>query len=212
MQKVLIFTSNQVNMKLIKLSALPLLFCCILASSCEKEYNENGTEYVKNDLPVTGAQVSPQASPSSGTGKLTASYSKRTKLLTYSLTWSGLSDSVMAIRISGPAPVGYGAFRAGYAPAAATADTTTPYNVLQQVTGTLLTSANTSQFVSTKKLPATGSYTGTILIDGVKFKEVDLMNGLYFITIHSKTILPGTAPANLFYRWYGEIRAQLKVN
>lgn len=198
-------------MKLIKLTALPLLVCCVLASSCEKEFNEEGTEFRKNDLPVTGAQVAPQASPSSGTGKLTASYSKRTKVLTYSLTWSGLSDSVMAIRISGPAPTGYGAFRAGYSPSNATADTTTPYNVMQQVTGSLLNSANSNQYVSTKKLPSSGSYTGTVLIDGVKFKEVDLLNGLYFITIHSKTVLPGTAPASLFYRWYGEVRAQLKV-
>ncbi len=211
MQKVLIFTSNHVNMKLLKLTALPVLFFSVLfITSCEKGENHNKPfEYVKGDIPITGAQVAPTPSPSSATGKLNVSYSKKTKVLTYSLSWSGLSDSVMAIRISGPAPAGYGSFKSGYSPAAATADTTTPYNVLQQVAGSVLSSANSTLVTSTRKLPATGSYNGSVLIDGVKLKEQDLLNNLYYITVHPKTVLPGTAPASLFYRWYGEIRAQI---
>ena len=46
-------------------------------------------------------------------------------------------------------------------------------------------------------LQKSGTYTGNLLIDGVKFKESDLLSGLYYINMHT-TPNPG-----------GEIRGQI---
>lgn len=200
-------------MKLFKLTVLASLCFALFAglSSCEKDAEKDRVNvYMKSDIPMTGAQIAPTPSPSAATGKLTVSYDKRVKTLNYTVSWTGLSDSVMAIRLSGPAPVGYSSLRAGYSPASLTADTTTPYTVFQQVAGSVLVSTNTSAVVSTKKLPPTGSFSGSVVIDGVKLKEADLLNSMYYITVHPKTTLPGTPPASLFYRWFGEIRGQVK--
>ena len=47
------------------------------------------------------------------------------------------------------------------------------------------------------KSATAGSYTGTLLIDGVSIKEQDLLNGLYYVNIHTAAN-PG-----------GEIRGQI---
>ena len=47
---------------------------------------------------------------------------------------------------------------------------------------------------------ATGKYSGTLLVDGVRVKEEDLLNGLYYINLHTSTY-PG-----------GEIRGQIHFN
>ncbi|MET0391828.1 MAG: CHRD domain-containing protein [Chitinophagaceae bacterium] len=200
-------------MKLFKLTALASLCIALTVSivSCEKDAEKDRVNvYSKSDIPATGAQIAPTPSPSAATGKLAVSYDKRAKVLNYTISWTGLSDSVMAIRVSGPAPTGYSSLRAGYSPASATADTTSPYNVYQQVAGNVLVSSNANAVTSTKKLAPTGSFSGSVQIDGVKLKEEELLSGLYYITVHPKTVLPGTAPASLFYRWFGEIRAQIK--
>lgn len=200
-------------MKLFKLTALASLCIALTVSfvSCEKDAEKDRVNvYTKSDIPATGAQINPTPSPSSATGKLSVTYDKRVRTLNYTISWTGMSDSVMGIRISGPAPIGYSNYRSGYSPASATADTTTPYNVYQQVTGNVLVSSNANAVTSTKKLSPTGSFSGSVQIDGVKLKEEALLSGLYYITVHPKTVLPGTAPASLFYRWYGEIRAQIK--
>jgi hypothetical protein len=45
-----------------------------------------------------------------------------------------------------------------------------------------------------------GTYSGSVLIDGVKFTESNLLSGLYYVNIHN-----ATRPA-------GEIRAQILLN
>jgi CHRD domain len=202
-------------MTLLKLTAFASLAIGLIAglAGCEKESEKDKVNQFTNDnIPFSGAQIAPVPSPSAATGNLKISYDKRSKVLNYTITWSGLSDSVMAIRLSGPAPSGFGNFRAGYAPASLTADTTSPYNVLQQITGSVLVASNSTLVTSTKKLGPTGSYSSSLLIDGVRLKEEDLLNSNYYFTIHPKTVLPGTPPNSLFFRWYGEIRAQVKFN
>lgn len=206
MQNLLIFTPNHAIMKLTQLTALALL-CFVLSasfSSCEKDSEKDKMyAYSKSDIPITGAQIAPSPSPTSGLGTLSVSYDKRGKLLNYTINWSGLSDSVVAIRINGPAPVGFSALNAAFTGANPTLYTTTPYIVLQQFTG-----ATTAPF---KPLyPSMGSYTNVLQVDDVKVKEQDLLNGLYYVTIHTKTILPIAAPGSFLYRWFGEIRAQIR--
>lgn len=196
-------------MKLFKLTALASL-CFALTStiiSCEKDSEKDKVNaYSKSDIPVTGAQVAPVASPTAGLGSLSVSYDKRVGIINYSLTWSGLSDSVIAIRVCGPAPVGYPILNPSFTGANPTGITTTPYIVLQELNG-VTTQAPTKAF-----RPSTGSYTGTLLVDGVKVRQQDLLNGLYFITVHTKTTLPVSGSGAFLYRWFGEIRGQIRFD
>jgi hypothetical protein len=201
MQILPIFTANHATMKFLKLTALSLLSLSFIVSmtSCEKDSEKDRVnKYTKSDIVVSGANIFP-ASPSPGLGKLTVNYDKRSKQLSYSLTWTGLTDSVIAIRINGPAPVGFNSLNAGFTGANPTAFATTPYNVIQAI----LPSGSRPLY------PSTGSYSGTLAVDGFKVKEADLLNNLYYLTIHTKTILPGSPPNSLFFRWFGEIRAQI---
>lgn len=191
-------------MKLFKLTALgSLSFALFMGlSSCEKESERQKINlYTKTDIPGTGAQIAPNPSPSTGTAKLSVSYDKRTKILNYTIAWSGLSDSVIAIRINGPAPKGYSALNTAFtvAPADSSSFNTTPYTVIQATTGT-----------SSRPLaPASGSFTGTLFIDDVKAVEQDLLNQYYYITLHTKTTLPVPGASRFFFRWFGEVRAQI---
>jgi hypothetical protein len=191
-------------MKLFKQTALCALAIALFINltSCEKEEERQKVNlYTKTDIPGTGAQIAPNPSPSTGTAKLSVNYDKRTKILNYSISWTGLTDSVIAIRLNGPAPVGYSALNRAFAVAAGDSSSfnTTPYIVLQQTTGT-----------SPKALSARdGSFTGSVLVDDVVIKEEDLLNQYYYITLHTKTILPVPGASRFFFRWFGEVRAQV---
>lgn len=205
-------------MKLFRLIALSLLITG-LVSSCEKAAEEKKTtDYEKKDIPVTGAQVNP-VSTSTGIGKLDVFYTKETRILTYKISWAGLTDSVIAIRISALAPAGYSALNPAFAGWTALgtfrpfADTTTPYTYIQQFTNGTFTSATLGPNVGKGLYGPTGTFTGTLLADGAKVKEQDILNGNYYITLHTKT-LTGTLSAPTptaaevqnatRYRWYGE--------
>jgi hypothetical protein len=191
-------------MKLFKLTALGLLSFALFMglSSCEKESEESKVNvYTKTDIPGTGAQIAPNPSPSTGVAKLSVYYDKRTKKMDYTVSWSGLTDSVIAIRINGPAPKGYSAISRTFTVAAADSAKfeTTPYTPIQVVAGT-----------TPKALyPSTGSYTGVLYIDDVKAVQQDLLNSYYYVTIHTKTTLPVPGATRFFYRWFGEVRAQV---
>jgi hypothetical protein len=60
--------------------------------------------------------------------------------------------------------------------------------------------ATIMQTFPTAGLGKSGSYTGNVLIDGVKFKESDLLSGLYYINMHTDT------------NKGGEIRGQIKFD
>lgn len=224
-QKVLIFTTNHANMKLFKLTAFSSILFTVLFSlnSCQNDDElAKTTDFAKTSIVMSGAQVVP-ASTTNGLGSMDVTYSRTTKILTYKLNWSGLSDSVIAIRVNAPAPVSFSALNLSFPAWTATpgfrpfADTTTPYANIQQFTNGIF--ASPSLGVSAKGLyAASGSYSGTLLVDGVKVKEVDLLNGLYYVTVHTKTLtgiltppIPTAAEVQnaTRYRWYGEIRAQI---
>jgi len=145
-------------MRFPKLTALLLSLPLFILISCSDD-----TEEVERDniyygtITMTGAQETP-AVTTSATGSIDANYNRLTKTLSYSVAFSGLSDSAVAAHIHGLGEVGVAA------------------PVLQTFT-----------FPRRKA----GSYSGSLLIDGVKFTEEYLLGGRYYINIHSKTYSGG---------------------
>lgn len=168
-------------MKLIKLTALSsLLFAFTFGiTSCEKAAEEKKTtDFEKKGIALTGAQENP-AVPSSALGSMDVFYSKDTRTLTYNVTWSGLTDSVLLMHIHGLAPTGFNA------------------GVVQNIVATsnsIFPQKTAGKFTFAK----TGKLSGTLLADGVAVKEQDLLNGVYYMNIHTNTY-PG-----------GEIRGQIR--
>lgn len=168
-------------MRLIKLTAFGSLIISglVFLSSCEREAEEKKTFlYAKAGIVMSGAQELPP-NPSSAIGSLDVSYSKETKLLNYKVTWTGLTDSVLLMHIHGLAPV---SFNAGVVQNIVTASN----GIYPQKTNGKFTYAKT------------GTLSGTLLVDGNLVKEEDLLNGMYYVNIHTNTY-PG-----------GEIRGQIK--
>ena len=166
-------------MKLIKLTALTsLLFVFVLGmSSCEKiAEKKKTTDYQKNGIILTGAKVAP-ATTSTALGTMDVSYTKETRLLTWSVTWSGLTGTVASMHIHGLAPAGY-------------STTSIAQNIIAASNG--IATPNATLY------PATGKFSGTLLVDGFIVKESDLLNGFYYLDIHTAT-----------YSANGEIRAQI---
>ena len=164
-------------MRLIKLTALSfLLFAFVLnITSCERdgERKKASVEYLKSAIPMTGAQENNPANVSTALGSLDVYYAKSSKTLSYKFTWNGLTDTIIGIHIHGLAPVGYNA------------------GIIQNIL--VLNTKNEAMFPYRG-----GSYSGTFLVDGALVKEENLLNGLYYLNIHTKTY-PG-----------GEIRGQIK--
>lgn len=159
-------------MKLIKLTAFTSILFTVLFSlnSCQNDDElEKTTDYAKTSIVMSGAQETPAVN-TAALGSMDVFYSKTTKILSYKVTWSGLTGIPSAMHVHGLAPVSYAA----------------------PVFQTILSAPNAVTF------PASGTYSGTLLIDGVAAKEVDLLNGLYYINIHTAAF-----PA-------GEIRGQIK--
>ncbi len=159
-------------MKLFRLTAFAsILFVALLGfNSCQNEDElAKTTEFRKTGIVMSGAQETPPIT-TSALGSMDVAYSRATKLLTYKVTWSGLTGVPAAMHVHGLAPVSF------------------PAGVVQ----TILSAPNAALF------PASGSYSGSLLVDGVVVKEVDLLNGLYYINIHTAAF-PG-----------GELRGQIK--
>ncbi|MDZ4793525.1 MAG: CHRD domain-containing protein [Bacteroidota bacterium] len=168
-------------MKLIKLTAFSSLLLAFTfgITSCEKAAEEKKTtDFEKKDIALTGAQENPPV-PTSALGSMNVFYSKDTRKLNYTVTWSGLTDSVLLMHIHGLAPTGY---NAGVVQNIVTASN----GIFPQKTA--------GKFTFTKS----GKLSGELLADGVFVKEQDILNGVYYINIHTNTY-PG-----------GEIRGQIR--
>lgn len=178
-------------MKLLKLIVLPIsLFASLVVlNSCESDAEmDRTTDFEKKDIVMSPAQE-PQGLPvpSTGIGKMDVFYTKDTRTLTYKVTWSGLSDSVVAMHIHGVAPIGYNA------------------GIVQHIISGVGASSGTNGGQFSAQLVANGPYrfsktgtiSGTMQVDDVVIKEQDVLNGMYYLNIHTKTN-PG-----------GEIRGQI---
>ncbi len=165
-------------MKLIRLTALAsiVLAFTIAFISCEKIAEEKKTtDYEKKGIVLTGSNETP-GTPSTALGLMDVTYSKETRILTWSVSWSGLTGPVSLMHIHGLAPKGFAA------------------NVVQNI----ITPSNGIFVPNATNFPATGKVSGTTLVDGSIIKELDLLNGLYYMNIHTTTY-----PS-------GEIRAQIE--
>jgi hypothetical protein len=163
------------NMKLLTPATyfLILFSCSLMLSSCEEDAElKKTTDFSKNGIVMSGSQETPP-NTASALGTLNVSYTKETRILTYSFDWSGLTGPVTAAHIHGLGPTGY------VAP------------VVQTFTLSAITRCSGSGTT------ACGSYKGTFLVDGVVVKENDLLNGVYYVNIHTAAF-----PA-------GEIRGQI---
>jgi len=145
------------------LLSLPL-FILISCSDDTADVERDNIYY--GTIAMTGSQEVPPVT-TTATGTIDANYNRLTKTLSYSVVFSGLSDSAVAAHIHGLGEIGVAA------------------PVLQTF----------SSFPRRKA----GSYSGSLLIDGVKFTEEYLLSGRYYINIHSKTY------------GGGEIRGQLSL-
>ena len=172
-------------MQFLKLTILSsLLFAFALSfTSCEKEdeKKKGGSIFSKTEIPVTGAQSVP-ATPSTATGSLSVTYNKASRQLSYTVTWTGLTDTIRAIEIYGPAPTGYGSA------------------TVKQASPGFSSNLKTNQ----ANFPyQAGSYTGSLFADEVVIKELDILNHLYYLSIRTKAY--GAAPGAP-----GEIRGQIR--
>ena len=148
-------------MKFLRISALVLSFSMLL-TACKRDTEfTKVTEFRKNGVAMTGALNVPQT-PSTGLGTMDIWYSKETRILTYTLNWSGLTGAVSSAAIMGPAPTGF--------PSA-----TTVQNLSTSAIIRCATVSNTS----------CGTYKGTMLVDGFVVTEENLLNGVYYLTLRT---------------------------
>jgi CHRD domain len=177
-------------MQLLKLTILSsLLFAVAIGfTSCEKEADRKKvTEYSRTAIAMTGAQENNPLNTSPAIGSMDVFYSKASKTLVYKVTWSGLTDSVMLMHIHGLAPVGFNTSVVQNIIVPATPNGTIGLGIFPQKTA-----AGKYNFYQS------GTISGSLLVDGVVIKEENLLNGLYYMNIHTTTY-----PA-------GEIRGQIK--
>ena len=148
-------------MKFLRISALVLSFSLLL-TACKRDTEfTKVTEFRKNGVAMTGALNVPQT-PSTGLGTMDIWYSKETRILTYTLNWSGLTGAVSSAAIMGPAPTGF--------PSA-----TVVQNLSTSAIRSCATVSNTS----------CGTYKGTMLVDGFVVTEENLLNGVYYLTLRT---------------------------
>ena len=134
----------------------------MLLTACKRDTEfTKVTEFRKNGVAMTGALNVPQT-PSTGLGTMDIWYSKETRILTYTLNWSGLTGAVSSAAIMGPAPTGF--------PSA-----TTVQNLSTSAIIRCATVSNTS----------CGTYKGTMLVDGFVVTEENLLNGVYYLTLRT---------------------------
>lgn len=161
----------------LKLTAFSIIlfFAFAATTSCHYHRDEIQNLYTRSGLVLSGAQETP-ANASAATGTLSVSYSKLTSILSYTITWSGLSGNPTGIGLYGLAPRGYMA----------------PPSPLGKYTNGI------AQNITGYTAATTGTFSGTVLVDGVTITENDVLNGMFYINIRTA--------ANP----YGEIRAQVE--
>lgn len=145
-----------------KLIAALFLFSFVFVSCDKEDYLEPG-EYTGAST-MSGSQEVP-AVTTNASGTIRVTYSQRSKVLSYIITFIGLSGNPTGAHIHGLAEPGVNAA------------------VVQSFNG----------------FPAAtiGSYSGTLLVDGVKITEENLLAGKYYANIHT-AVNPG-----------GQIRGQI---
>ena len=147
-----------------RLSLLLLSAATLAAVSCKK--SPETAIYSGTNLPLNAAQVVPTpATPSTATGSINASYDNGTRTLSYTVTWANTMDSVTSIRVYGPAEAGFN----------------TPGSVATQT----FSNSVTAQTVPPRR--KSGTFSQTLAVDNTVVKESELLAGLYYIQVFTKT-------------------------
>ena len=93
-------------MRLPKLTALLLSLPLFILISCKDDTEEIEKENIYyGTITMTGAQETPPVT-TAATGTINANYNRLTKLLSYTVTFSGLVDSAVAAHIHGLGEIG----------------------------------------------------------------------------------------------------------
>jgi hypothetical protein len=135
----------------------------VLISSCEKDDENNGNEVKFENVVLSGANERPTVVSSPATGSFNGTYNKETKMITYTITWTGMTPTAMHF---------HNAIPTATLPATAVAG-----NVVIGVAGTGTPATYTS--------PITGT-TRALTAD----EEMALLAGNWYFNIHS-TQYPG---------------------
>jgi len=167
--------------KLTAFSALSISILSLLVVSCEKPLDIDENVFTKTGIPMTGSQVVP-ANASAATGTLDIIYVRGEHTLSYTINWSGLSGPPANIttpaQVAGPAIGVYGPASPGFM---------SPVAPLQSIT-TGFTAATS------------GTYKGSLLIDNVYVKEVDLLNNKFYIMIKTAAFPAGQLRGQVDFR------------
>ncbi|MCX8019427.1 MAG: CHRD domain-containing protein [Chitinophagaceae bacterium] len=170
-------------MKLMKATLFSFLFMGITLAflSCEPDAEQDRvTDFEKKDIILSGAQHAP-ATTSTATGKMSVFYSRNTKILNYTISWTGLADSVQFMHIHGPAPVGYNA------------------GIIQNIvapSGGIFPQRTSGRFTFAR----TGSLSGTLLADEVVVRERDILNGMLYVNIRTSAFPAGEIRGQIVFQ------------
>ena len=143
-------------MKWMKLTACTAFLFSLILISCELDDIREDGFFVGSALPMSGAQETPPVT-TAASGTIDATYSIYTKVVTFTVNWSGLSGLPVAAHVHGTATKGYAA------------------GIVQP----LWTAPNALLY------PASGKYTGSMFVDGVNIKEENILAGAYYINLHT---------------------------
>ena len=148
----------------------------IIIASCKKDSDLKNDTIITKSLPMSASQEVP-ANPSTATGTIDLTYNRGTKVMTYTVTWSGLTDTLVAMHIHNTADPGFNA------------------GVLQNI-------ITTSNGIATPgaKFIKSGTISATLYIDGQVFKEENLLANKYYMNIHTKTYPGGEIRGQLNLR------------
>lgn len=158
-------------MRVLKQAFLFIFGSAAFLYACTKKTDDSIIR--KTSLPVSGLQEVPSKTVA-GSGTLDVEYNKGTRTLIYKVTWKDLTDTLRQFHIHGTAKKGFNA------------------GIIQNIP--ILSQTNANGFLPR----ASGTYSGSVFIDGVVFKEPELLNGEYYINMHTSAN-PG-----------GEIRGQIE--
>jgi hypothetical protein len=167
--------------KLTAFSAITICILSLVVVSCEKPLDIDENVFTKTGIPMNGSQVVP-ANASAATGTLDIVYVRGEHSLSYTITWTGLSGPPANITtpaaLAGPAIGVYGPADPGFM---------SPVAPIQSIT---------SGFTAA----TSGTYKGSLLIDNVYVREVDLLNNKFYIMIKTAAFPAGQLRGQVDFR------------
>lgn len=163
-----------------RLTAFSLITIVLISTlvSCRRDDVESQNLYMKTGIVLSSAQENNPANTSSATGTMDVSYSRLSRTLSYTVRWSGLTGPVTAMHIHGIAPAGFNA------------------GVFQNI----ITSSSGIFTPNATRFGTSGSVSASLFIDGSAVKEADLLNGMYYINIHTAVWAGGEIRGQIIFQ------------